>query len=1086
MSHIFISYSRKDLVIAEKIINALAKDDLEPWIDWKSIPKGETFESEIQQGIEKAEIFLFLVSPDSIQSEWCNKEIVHAIKNGKRILPIVIRDTNPKIIHPEISKRNWIFCQDAQNDFNKAIVEIWETIHTDYAWLKYHTDLQIKALRWKEQMDNGRLLRGKDLRLAEEQLSSTGQKDPRPTDLQRQFVLESRRRESRTRNTVFTIGIIVMVALALLSVFAFEQRNTAIANQYVAQTEKANAEEQTRISNQQARLSRARELSVVSQSISDLYPIRRLLLAIEASNTLLPTDPKVLSLQSTLYASLAEMGGTVIARDDNGISRLAVSHDNKWLAHSSKSGTIVSLRNFSKPDKNTTLHLDSANVRSLVFSPNDQWLAAENGKNIRMWDITKTPSKSVDLEKHNDKVNTLAFTPNGHWLVSGSDDQTILMWNLKSQSFDPELLSAQTGSIVALNFSPNGRWLASINDGADSDNDIYLWDFEKEDAPVLTLRASCSSDGYGGYPILIMFSPDNRWLVTNCGGSAIRAQDTQNLGTDPVYMTDHSSPISALVFSPDGRWLVSGGLDETIRLWDIESPDKKSEILGGHKGSVNTLDFSTDGNFLVSGGSDALIKIWDMKWWPYRYRTSMTPVILRGHESSVTISVFSETSHLKDGSLLLISGGGDKTIRLWDVQKPSYIPTLVSDPLAKINQNSIRYLMFSSNGKWMASAGYFFAMESYPMDDILSLWDVKNMDKATIALNDIIVSPNPVEFSSDNHWLAYGSSASVRLVDLNESPAKYIELGKLESLVEVLAFDPGSQMLAAGDLNKNLKVYNINAPQEKPLVLNGDSVSPATFSFSPALSFSPDSKFLASGAGTSLLLLDLQNPENEPVKLKGHLIGVTKISFHGDWLASAGWDNHVNLWKMSNIEKGLIEPIILSHPKSTGGIYAMVFSHNGRWIASGSNDGSIYLWDLFNIDKPPLILEHELAVNSLSFSKDDQWLASGSDDGTARIWMVDSVIPSSAILQSGSVAIKSVDFSPDGKWLSIGSDDSLIKIWNVSMADALDNACRIAGRNFTRAEWGQYFPNDNYPLIQEEATCPQWLLDPIIAPTESP
>ena len=136
MSHIFISYSRKDLAIAERIIDALAKDDLEPWIDWKSIPKGETFEREIQQGIEKAEIFLFLVSPDSVQSEWCNKEIAHAVKNGKRILPIVIRDADPKNIHPEISKRNWIFCRNGQDDFNKAIEETRQTIHTDYEWLK--------------------------------------------------------------------------------------------------------------------------------------------------------------------------------------------------------------------------------------------------------------------------------------------------------------------------------------------------------------------------------------------------------------------------------------------------------------------------------------------------------------------------------------------------------------------------------------------------------------------------------------------------------------------------------------------------------------------------------------------------------------------------------------------------------------------------------------------------------------------------------------------------------------------------------------------------------------------------------------
>jgi hypothetical protein len=107
MSHIFISYSRKDLTFAQKIVDALAANDLDTWIDWKSIPKGEDWEQEIYRGIEGADAFLFLLSPDSVVSEMCNKEIDHVVKNGKWILPIVNRDINPKIICPEISKRNW-------------------------------------------------------------------------------------------------------------------------------------------------------------------------------------------------------------------------------------------------------------------------------------------------------------------------------------------------------------------------------------------------------------------------------------------------------------------------------------------------------------------------------------------------------------------------------------------------------------------------------------------------------------------------------------------------------------------------------------------------------------------------------------------------------------------------------------------------------------------------------------------------------------------------------------------------------------------------------------------------------------------
>lgn len=193
MSHIFISYSRKDLAIAEKIIDALAKDDLEPWIDRKSIPKGETFEREIQQGIEKAEIFLFLVSPDSVQSDWCNKEIAHAFKNGKRILPIVIRDTDRKTIHSEISRRNWILCRDGQDDFNKAIEEIDGTIHADYEWLKFHTNLQLKSLEWeRNDCEDSFLLHGRELENSERFFIAGWSKEPLPTELQKRFVAKSR------------------------------------------------------------------------------------------------------------------------------------------------------------------------------------------------------------------------------------------------------------------------------------------------------------------------------------------------------------------------------------------------------------------------------------------------------------------------------------------------------------------------------------------------------------------------------------------------------------------------------------------------------------------------------------------------------------------------------------------------------------------------------------------------------------------------------------------------------------------------------------------------------------------------------
>ena len=178
MSHIFVSYSRKDIEFAGKIVKALAKNNLETWIDWKSIPKGEDREQEIYRGIEEADAFLFLISTDSAKSEMCNKEIAHAVKNNKRILPIVLHDTDVNTFHyelakNEISKRNWIFCREKQDDFDKTIEEIQTTIHTNYDWVQAQRRLQVKALEWeRNHKENSFLLRGKDLGDAELQLAT--------------------------------------------------------------------------------------------------------------------------------------------------------------------------------------------------------------------------------------------------------------------------------------------------------------------------------------------------------------------------------------------------------------------------------------------------------------------------------------------------------------------------------------------------------------------------------------------------------------------------------------------------------------------------------------------------------------------------------------------------------------------------------------------------------------------------------------------------------------------------------------------------------------------------------------------------
>ena len=120
MAKVFISYSRKDIGFAKKLTGELQKGDLDFWVDWEGIPPTVDWMRQIEKGIEEADTFVFILSPDSIQSKVCREEIGYAVKNGKRLIPIVAREITGEEAPPELSHLNWIFLRET-DDFNESV-----------------------------------------------------------------------------------------------------------------------------------------------------------------------------------------------------------------------------------------------------------------------------------------------------------------------------------------------------------------------------------------------------------------------------------------------------------------------------------------------------------------------------------------------------------------------------------------------------------------------------------------------------------------------------------------------------------------------------------------------------------------------------------------------------------------------------------------------------------------------------------------------------------------------------------------------------------------------------------------------------
>ncbi len=217
MSDVFISYSRKDIAFARLLRESLQQSQIDTWIDWDRIPVGGRWWEEICQAIENANVFMFIISKNSIGSSICRDEINLALKNHKRIIPIIVDNLKPEAIKefvPDLPQFNWIIFHKDQlfrieenpgvlseqpedrqvalpklPQFEQALEKLSKAIHTDWEWVKSHTRFQLDALRWESNnRDPSYLVQGMALDEAEQQLLRSTGKDPQPTVLQIEYV----------------------------------------------------------------------------------------------------------------------------------------------------------------------------------------------------------------------------------------------------------------------------------------------------------------------------------------------------------------------------------------------------------------------------------------------------------------------------------------------------------------------------------------------------------------------------------------------------------------------------------------------------------------------------------------------------------------------------------------------------------------------------------------------------------------------------------------------------------------------------------------------------------------------------------
>jgi hypothetical protein len=91
MAQVFVSYSRRDLPFVEQLAADLNRAGLNVWFDLTGLEGGERWSEKIQDAIRNSQYVIVVLSPDSVKSEWVEREFLFASNANKKIIPLLYR-----------------------------------------------------------------------------------------------------------------------------------------------------------------------------------------------------------------------------------------------------------------------------------------------------------------------------------------------------------------------------------------------------------------------------------------------------------------------------------------------------------------------------------------------------------------------------------------------------------------------------------------------------------------------------------------------------------------------------------------------------------------------------------------------------------------------------------------------------------------------------------------------------------------------------------------------------------------------------------------------------------------------------------
>ena len=298
------------------------------------------------------------------------------------------------------------------------------------------------------------------------------------------------------------------------------------------------------------------------------------------------------------------------------INSVCISLDNQLIV-SGSTDTTVKIWNLNNLVLSSTICLEGhkGKVTSVAITSDNRYVASSAAFKVYVWRLNDRVL--VMLLVHPENINSLVLTKDNKYLISASNDSTLKVWSFSSEiEQKTEKVKEKKHEIASMEgHSKRVTCVAAACDSSilvsgSDDMTVIVWDLRSfKQVAILSGHCDWVND--------VAITANNKFVCSGAWDKTIRVWSLLT-HLQVLNLQAHDAPITGLAFTSDDQHILSCSVDRKIKQWGFSQSSSSSQgevkafTFPGHGAVVTGLVFSEDCKYCMSLDCEYIQHLWDV------------------------------------------------------------------------------------------------------------------------------------------------------------------------------------------------------------------------------------------------------------------------------------------------------------------------------------------------------------------------------------------------------------------------------------------------------------------------------------------